>query len=136
LSEICSLPIVAELEEHPEFWASDFTNAAVARARAELATAEGNLCEGITAMRDAIDSWRAAGAESNQSSCRFMLAEILAAEGDVTAATLELDTAQAGARLTPGKRSLACIGMGVRLGGTRHRPARCLEESTQIVQSP
>jgi len=105
----CAEEFMVELENHPELWASDFTNGAVARARAELATSTGRLREGISAMREAIGSWRAAGAELNQALCRFRLAQLLAAEGDVTAAVLELDVAESSfERLGAAGRSRQC----------------------------
>jgi DNA-binding winged helix-turn-helix (wHTH) protein len=83
-----------ELDRRPELWSSEYTNAAVARARAELAVLDGCPKEAVASMRKAIRSWQAAHASLNQANCRLRLAELLAAEGDMAAASLELDAAE------------------------------------------
>ncbi len=99
----------AEIEQCPELWASEFTNAAGARARAELAVAEDNLREAVAAMRAAAGSWRAARAELCQALARLRLGELLALEGDADAAALELDAAESAfTRLGAGQRAVQC----------------------------
>jgi predicted negative regulator of RcsB-dependent stress response len=85
---------MAELEQNPELWESDFHGGAVARARAEFAVLEGKPDEAIASMRDAIRHWQAARATLNQATCRFRLAQLLADEGEIASALLELDAAQ------------------------------------------
>jgi len=83
-----------ELEDHPELWASEYHNGAVARARAEVALLDEDTDTAISHMRDAIRSWQAARAGLHLATCRMRLAELLAAQEDVAGATLELDAAE------------------------------------------
>lgn len=83
-----------ELEKYPELWATEFHNGAVARARAELALLDGDLDSAIALMRDAIRSWHGARAGLNLATCRMRLAQLLAAQGDITGAMLEFDAAE------------------------------------------
>jgi DNA-binding winged helix-turn-helix (wHTH) protein len=85
---------IEELDQHPELWASEYNNGAVARAHAEFAVLEGKPKEAVRAMRDAIRSWQAARAGINQAICRYRLAQILADAGDISGASLELDAAK------------------------------------------
>ncbi len=86
---------ITELDQHPELWTSEYSNGAVARARAEFAVLDGHPKQAIRAMREAISSWRAAHADLNQAICRFRLAQLLKDEGDTTGAALEVDAAKA-----------------------------------------
>jgi DNA-binding winged helix-turn-helix (wHTH) protein len=100
---------MAELERHPELWAGEYNNGAVARARAELAVLEGRLDAAIAAMREAVRSWQAARAGLNQAICRLRLAELLGDAGDLAGASLELDAAESSfdAQRAP-RRAEAC----------------------------
>ncbi|HMB73930.1 MAG TPA: hypothetical protein VKQ06_10190, partial [Gammaproteobacteria bacterium] len=86
---------IRELDRHPELWTSEHNSGAVMRARAELAVLDGKPLEAITAMREAIRSWQAANANLNQAICRFRLGQLLAGEGDIPGALLEVDAAEA-----------------------------------------
>jgi len=56
---------------------------------------DGRPTEAVTAMREAIRSWQAAHAHLNTAICRFRLAQLLADEGDIAGAEMELDSASA-----------------------------------------
>lgn len=83
-----------ELDRHPDLWSSEFHGGAVARARAEFAVLEGDTGEAVSAMRNAIRGWQTARAGLNLAICRLRLAELLADQGDVPGALLELDAAE------------------------------------------
>lgn len=86
---------MAEIDQHPELWASDYNNGAVARARAELAVLDGKPNEAAATMREAVVSWQAAHAGLHVASCRYRLAQLLVEDGDAAGALLELDAAEA-----------------------------------------
>jgi len=90
----CAIEAMAELRQNPDLWQSEFHGGAVARAQAEVALLEGQPGEAVACMRDAIRHWQAAHATLNQATCRLRLAQLLADEGDIVGAQLELDTAQ------------------------------------------
>jgi len=112
---------VAELDRHPELWTSEHNNGAVAQARAELAALDGQQAEAVTAMRASIRSWQAAHAGLNAAICRYRLAELLADDGDVDGALLELDAAQASFEtLQAPLRARRCSELRSSLAGSRH----------------
>jgi DNA-binding winged helix-turn-helix (wHTH) protein/ATP/maltotriose-dependent transcriptional regulator MalT len=108
-----------ELRQNPGLWESDFHGGAVARARAELAVLQCKPDEAVMTMRDAIRHWQSARATLQQATCRLRLAQLLANQGDIAGALLELDAAQSSyeAMLAP-RRAETCAQLRESLSGT------------------
>jgi DNA-binding winged helix-turn-helix (wHTH) protein len=101
---------MAEIDRHPQLWASEYNTGAIASARAELAILDRHFGAAVAAMREAIRGWHAARAGLNVAMCRLRLAELLGQEGDTAAALLELDAAQASFdALNAPVRAAACL---------------------------
>ncbi len=94
---------LADIEADPDLASTPALQALLARARGEVAAAEGHTAEAITLLRSALRNWQALAAPLAGAQTRCRLAAMLAAEGDHESAALELSAAvaafqQAGAR--------------------------------------
>lgn len=85
---------LAELEARPTLCEPPGAAAMAARARGELALAEGHPDEAVGHFRDAVRAWLEVPSPCNVASVRLRLAAALAAEGDPDAAELELSCAE------------------------------------------
>lgn len=74
---------------------SHVSNAELSRAEAELAWAKGDLPRGESSLRRSIGHWLEVNAPLHAAHVRLRLCELLAQARDLTAAELELDSAQA-----------------------------------------
>ena len=85
---------LAELDARPGLWSSDSHGAVVSQARAELAAREDDLPRAVMRMREAVRQWQAVASGLSLAVARLRLAQLLAEDGDVAAAMLELDAAR------------------------------------------
>lgn len=83
-----------ELEARPVLTEPPGAAAATARARGELALAEGHPLDAVRHFRDAMRVWAEVPAPCNVAGLRLRLAAALASEGDPDAAELELSAAE------------------------------------------
>lgn len=86
---------LAELESQPTLSEPPAAAAPAARARGEVALAEGRPVDAIRHFREAVRVWGEVPAPCQVASLRLRLATALAAEGDPEAAELELSSAEA-----------------------------------------
>ncbi len=86
---------LAELDAAPELCASRACAAEIARGRAEVACAEGDLVEAELKLRQSVASWLEISAPVHAAEVRLRLCELLLDAGDAPAAELELGAAEA-----------------------------------------
>lgn len=86
---------MADLEGDPDLSGTPALQAFATQARGELAVAEGRRLEGISLLRAALRAWIEVEVPIAASHTRLRLAILLAAEGDMDAALLELGAAHA-----------------------------------------
>lgn len=86
---------LAELDGEPALWALPAVAAVAARARGELALAEGRTSQAARHLQDAARIWHEFGSPANGAGARLRLAHCLAADGDRDGAELELSAAEA-----------------------------------------
>jgi DNA-binding winged helix-turn-helix (wHTH) protein len=85
---------LAQLDGDPELWSTPALEAAVLRARGEVAYADGECGTALGLMRQALQRWQAMGSALNAASLRLRITELLLADGDRDTAELELSAAE------------------------------------------
>ena len=90
--------VLLDLEAQPELYATPGLAATRSRARAEVALAGERRDEAITGFREGVRQWQEIGAPLNSAALRLRLAELLAADGDLDGAELEVGAAEASFR--------------------------------------
>lgn len=83
------------LDREPDLWNTPALTAEVTRCRGDMAFAEGRLAEAIRLLRGAQRAFRKAGSPLGAAETRLRLAAALSADGDATAAEMEIAAAEA-----------------------------------------
>ncbi len=113
---------LAKLESEPELTSTPALQALLARARGEVAAAEGSRTEAIALLRNSLRAWQAMAAPLAAAHVRCRLAELLEAEGDNELATQEKAAALAAFKLAGASAYLKRNGNVSR--GQRSKPVR------------